>query len=99
MITSRFSLKTLLLVMTGSALFFAVVSQAARGQGWALGLAFAVAALLCILGVHVIFFVATVLMGGLLQLVVRKRPMAGEGSPFAQHRPPPQWIEPSEPEG
>ncbi|MFM7070293.1 MAG: hypothetical protein ACKO38_00660 [Planctomycetota bacterium] len=98
MVTSRFSLRSLLLAMTGFALFFAVVSQAVRGQGWALGLAFAAAALLCIFFVHVLFFVAAALLGGVFELVAAKRPVAGEMSPFAQHRPPPQWVEPLEPE-
>ena len=99
MVTSRFSLKTLFFGVTGFALFFAVVSQAIRGQGWALAMAFALAALLCILFFHVILFTISVLLHGTWRVLWPKRPGAGESSPFAQHRLPPQWIEPSEPEG
>jgi predicted branched-subunit amino acid permease len=98
MVTSRFSLRSLLLAMAGSAMFFAVVAQALRGKDWALGLAFSIGALLCILFVHVLFFLAAVLGNVLFRSLMPRQPVAGESSPFAQHRPPPQWVEPSEPE-
>jgi hypothetical protein len=98
MVTSRFSLRTLLLGMVASAVFFAVISQAIRGSGWALGLAFATGALLCILLVHVLFFLAAVMWSVIFRTLAPRRMAAGEGSPFAQDRPPPQWLEPTDPD-
>ncbi|MFO0819745.1 MAG: hypothetical protein U1A77_17485 [Pirellulales bacterium] len=95
--TSRFSLKHLLAAVTLCAVFFAIVAQAVRGSGWAIAIAGACGGVLFILLVHVVFVLAAFTLNSLAGVFSRRA--ARTQSPFAQDRPPPQWIEPSEPEG
>ncbi|MFO0871522.1 MAG: hypothetical protein U0935_21580 [Pirellulales bacterium] len=96
MLPSRFSIRTLLAVVTGCAIVFAVVAQALRGSGWAIAFSATFASVLLIIAIHFLFFVSAVVVN-MFGSLFRSRAPATQ-SPFAQDRPPPQWIEPSEPE-
>lgn len=83
--------------MTLCAVLFAIVAQALRGSGWAIALAGACGGVLFILLIHVLFVLSAFLLNSFVGIFTgRTTPTQ---SPFAQDRPPPQWIEPSEPEG
>lgn len=98
MLPSRFSIKSLFVVVTLAAIAFAIVGQAVRGHGWAIAVSISLAAVLVILISHVCYFLFAISLTWISSRSSRKA-AASASSPFAQDRPPPQWIEPSEPEG
>ncbi len=87
----------MLAAVTACAVLFAVVAQAIRGSGWAIAMSVACASVVLILATHVGFFLAAMTVSSFFSLFVSRK--AVMNSPFAQDRPPPQWVEPSEPEG
>jgi len=93
MLIPRFSLRSLLLLITVSSLFCFVVTLAIRGHEWALAITIAVASLFTVFTFHAcVFCVAWLisLVGGLLKT------KQSVGSPFAYQQPPPQHITPPE---
>ena len=96
MLPSKFSIRSMMIAVTLASIVLAVVAQAVRGQGWAIAASMSVAAIFAIFVSHVVFFLFAMGLSWLASRRSTREP--GAGSPFAQHRPPPQWIEPSEPE-
>ena len=96
MLPSRFSIRSMMIAVTLASIVLAVVAQAVRGEGWAIAISMSVAALFAILVSHVAFFLFAMALSWVASRRVQR--LRGAGSPFAEHRPPPQWIEPSEPE-
>ena len=91
MLVPRFSLRWLLLLMTGFSVFFLVVRFAARGHHWAVGLVVAACTMVLSVLVYGLFFSVAYLLAGLLRIV---RPVAPPASPFATDSLPPQVVPP-----
>ncbi|NLF69382.1 MAG: hypothetical protein GX575_10055 [Candidatus Anammoximicrobium sp.] len=96
MLIPRFTIRGLLLLMTGSSFFFLVLAFAVRGRVWAIAVSVGVASLLlAFLGYAFVFGVAYV-VASIASLLRGAAP--GPASPFATAEPPPQIIPPDEPE-
>lgn len=93
MLIPRFSLRQLLAIMTGSALFCYVLAMATRGHQWSIAISLALSSVLLVFVAYaVVFAIAWVLtlIGGSFT----KQHAAT--SPFANAAPPPQFITPPE---
>lgn len=78
MLFPRFTLRTILLVITGSALLFVVVGAAVRGHTWAVGVTAAVVSVLLAAVIHAGWF-------GIVWLIARLSPAESTGG----HNSPP----------
>jgi hypothetical protein len=95
MLIPRFSLRSLLLLITAISVFCLIVAQACRGQAWAIGFSLAVAYLALAFVVYGVLFGLAYLLAALRG---RARTRVGVSSPFATSEPPPQIIPPGDPE-
>lgn len=95
MLFPRFTLRWILVAITLFGCFSYFLAQAVRGHTWAIGVSTGLASVLVLLLIHAaLFLIAYVLtdVTGLAQ--GRSRPE----SPFAASKPPPQLIQPRDPE-
>ena len=95
MLIPKFSIRSLLGLMTVSAFFFLVVSLAVQGKTWAVSTSLAIASVLVAFTLYVAFFgvafIFAAIVGGL-----RVKPQ--RATPFATSEPPPQLVPPQEPD-
>lgn len=78
MLLPRFSMKTILATMTGSALVFVIVGQAVRGSAWALGISMAIGSVVLALSIYALMFLIVWLCSLVLERD-RKLPTAASG--------------------
>lgn len=92
MLIPRFSIRWLFGLTTLSAVFFLIVSLALKQHYWAIALSSVLTlALVTLLLQTVVFAVAM----GLSRIAPRREDRVAPHSPFAQHQPPPQIVEPT----
>ena len=94
MLLPRFSLRTLLGVMTASSFLFLVLAYAVRGETWAIAVFAAIGSLAVCGVIYIALFMAVWLYAQLRGAGRPQRPH----SPFAASRPPPQIVRPENPE-
>ena len=95
MFIPRFSIRWLLLLMSGCALLAYVVSLALAGHVWAIALSASIAMVLLMGALQAtVFCLAWAFAMGWRGTLARRR----VASPFAMHTPPPQLITPDEPD-
>ncbi len=95
MLIPRFTVRLLLLLTTLCGVFFYVVTLAIQGRLWAMGVSAAVGALALSFLVYAAVFGMAWMIASLFG-VFRSRRVAA--SPFADSRPPPQYVQPPSPE-
>ena len=95
MIVPRFTVRSLLLLMTVCSVFFLVLATAIRGQLWAIAVSAAVGSAVLAFLCYGAFFGVAYLLASVFGLVRRE---THAGTPFATAAPPPQLIPPEEPE-
>ena len=89
----RFTIRRLLAVVTGCAILFTIAGTAMRGQFWAIAFLIAFGAVVAGFLVYAAVF-AVVWMFAEFAAVIQGRPKGT--SPFADSRPPPQFIRPEQ---
>jgi uncharacterized membrane protein len=94
MLIPRYSLRTMLGLMTAFGLLFLVISMAVRGHEWALAVVLAIASLAIVFLAFAGQFLVVWLFAQGARLLSRSEP----GSPFAQGKPPPQILSPTDPD-
>ena len=95
MLLPKFTIRSLLAVMTGSSLLCLVAMFAVRGQYWAIAITVPVLALALTFLIYGLVFAGAFLLASTLRLL---RPSPSRTSPFATQAPPPQLVPPEEPE-
>ncbi len=95
MLIPRYTLRRLLLVMTGVALFSLVIAQAVQAKPWAIGLVAAVAGLFLSATLYACVFVGAWAIAGLRS---GKGRQVSSQNPFRSASQPPQIIPPVDPE-
>jgi len=83
MLIPRFSIRSLLLVMTGAALFFFAASQAVRGKGWAV----AVVAVGVTVALLAVIHAATFVVLWMVAWITGRDGGGASTTPFAQQTP------------
>jgi hypothetical protein len=96
MLIPRFTLRRLLLVMTGISVVCVIIAQASRGHAWAIAISMAVAGLVLCFLVYAALFSAAFTLAAMFGLTRRRAVVAA--SPFAAAQPPEQLVPPEDPE-
>jgi ABC-type Na+ efflux pump permease subunit len=91
----RLSLKSTLVGFTALGLYFSLITLAVQGNNAALAVSVAIGSLALTVFVYAMFFLAALLLAGMLGISRRK---PATSSPFATEVPPPQIIPPFEPD-
>jgi hypothetical protein len=100
MLIPRFSLRSILSVVTALCFFFLVLSAANRGQTWAIAVSIAVGTGIAMLLIYAALFLLAWLLawvtgaGRSLQLWATGKPAMDLQSPFASDRLPPVLVSP-----
>jgi len=91
MLIPRFSIRFLLILTTLCAAFFAIVTLAAQGSQWATAVSVAIAGIVLALSIHAGTFGVAWILASFFGVFRRGK---SASSPFADAKPPPQYIEP-----